>query len=128
MPITDTSVFLTRSGGLASFSNFVTRRLKNHSHDISVALAILLLKKKNTHQNEAAYIIIIHFRVFFIFKKLPTGLNENLREEDNLSTMDNWPVPNVSFVRRFYCNGDKFNRRKSMRAADGKLIINELGP
>ena len=25
-------------------------------------------------------------------------------------------------------NGDKFYRRKSMRAADEKLIINELGP
>ena len=41
--------------------------------------------------------------LFFIFKKFPIGLNENLREEDNLSTRDNWPVPNVSFVRRFYC-------------------------
>ena len=25
-------------------------------------------------------------------------------------------------------NGDKLHRRKSMRAADEKLIINELGP
>ena len=41
--------------------------------------------------------------LFFIFKKFPIGLKENLREEDNLSTGDNWPVPNVSFVRRFYC-------------------------
>ena len=42
--------------------------------------------------------------LFFIFKKFPIGLKENLREEDNLSTRDNWPVPNVSFVRRFYCS------------------------
>ena len=35
--------------------------------------------------------------------KFPIDLKENLREEDNLSTRDNWPVPNVSFVRRFYC-------------------------
>ena len=39
----------------------------------------------------------------FVFKDFPIGLNENLREEDNLSTRDKWPVPNVSFVRRFYC-------------------------
>ena len=30
-------------------------------------------------------------------------LKENLREEDSLSTRDNWPVPTVSFVQRFYC-------------------------
>ena len=41
--------------------------------------------------------------IFFIFKKFPIGIKENLQEEDNLSTRDNWPVPNVSFVRRFYC-------------------------
>ena len=35
--------------------------------------------------------------------KFPLALKENLREEDNLSTGDNWPVPNVSFVWRFYC-------------------------
>ena len=31
--------------------------------------------------------------------------DKNLREdlEDNHSTRDNWPVPNASFVRRFYC-------------------------
>ena len=40
---------------------------------------------------------------FSSLKKFPIGLNENLREEDNLSTKDNWPVPNVSFVQRFYC-------------------------
>ena len=38
-----------------------------------------------------------------ILKKFPIGLEENLREEDNLSTRDNWPVPKVSFVWRFYC-------------------------
>ena len=75
--------------------------VSHHSHDISVALAILLLKKK--HQNEAECIIIIHLKVIFIFKKFPIGLKENLREEDNLSTRDNWPVPKVSFVRWFYC-------------------------
>ena len=34
----------------------------HHSHDISVALAILLLKN---HQNEVEYIITIHLRVIF---------------------------------------------------------------
>ena len=33
-----------------------------HSHDIGVALAMLLLKN---HQKEAEYIIIIHLRVIF---------------------------------------------------------------
>ena len=37
------------------------------------------------------------------FKDFPIRLKGNLREEDNLSTRDKWPVPNVSFVRRFYC-------------------------
>ena len=41
--------------------------------------------------------------LFSIFKKVPIGLKENLREEDNFSTRDNWPVPNVSFAQRFYC-------------------------
>ena len=45
----------------------------------------------------------MQLRVIFIFKKFPIGVKENLREEDNLSTRDNWPAPNVSFVRRFYC-------------------------
>ena len=36
--------------------------VSHHSHDVSVALAILLLKN---HQNEAEYIIIIHLRVIF---------------------------------------------------------------
>ena len=39
--------------------------------------------------------------LFFVFKKFPIGLKQNLREEDNLSTRDTGPVPNVSFVRRF---------------------------
>ena len=71
--------------------------VSHHSHDISVALAIMLLKK---HQNAAEYIDMGNFSYF---KKLPIGLKENLQEEDNLSTRDNQPVPNVSFVRRFYC-------------------------
>ena len=50
MPITDTSVFRTAAV------------VSHNSHDISVALAILLLKK---HQNEAECIIIIHLRVIF---------------------------------------------------------------
>ena len=32
-----------------------------------------------------------------MYKKFPT---ENVPEEDNLPTRDNWPVPNVSFA---YC-------------------------
>ena len=31
-------------------------------------------------------------------KDFAIGLKENLREEDNLSTKDKWPIPNVSFV------------------------------
>ena len=68
--------------------------VSHHSH---VALAILLLKKPSKLSR------IIQLRVISIFKKFPIGLKQNLREEDNLSTRDNQPVPNVSFVRRFYC-------------------------
>ena len=32
------------------------------------------------------------------------GLKEILREEDNLSTKDNWPLPNLFFLWKFYCN------------------------
>ena len=38
-----------------------------------------------------------------MFKQFLIGLKQNLREEDNLSTRDKWPVPKVSSVRRFYC-------------------------
>ena len=59
------------------------------------------------HQIEAEYepeyIIIIHLSVIFVFKQFLIGLKQNLREEDNLSTRDKWPVPKVSSVRRFYC-------------------------
>ena len=37
------------------------------------------------------------------FTNFPICLRENPCEEDNLSTRDKCPVPNVSFVRRFYC-------------------------
>ena len=34
----------------------------------------------------------------------PTGsILSAYDREDNLSARDNWPVPNLSFVRRFYC-------------------------
>ena len=56
---------------------------------ISILLMIVAIEKP--HQNEAEYIIIIQLSVIL---KFPIGLNENLREE---------AVPNVSFVRRFYC-------------------------
>ena len=42
--------------------------------------------------------------IIFVFKQFLIGLKQNLREEDNLSTRDKWPVPKVSFVRRFYCS------------------------
>ena len=54
MPITDISVFRTRSGGPL---------YKHHSHDSRVPLAVLLLKKPN--QSESEYIIIIHLSVIF---------------------------------------------------------------
>ena len=60
-----------------------------------------------SHRNEAEYIKIVDFTDckchFFVFRKFPLGLKQNLWEEDNLSTRDKWPVPNVSSVRRFYC-------------------------
>ena len=34
----------------------------------------------------------------------------------------------TSLVYHIKNNGDEFYRRKSMRAADEKLVINELGP
>ena len=37
-------------------------------------------------------------------------------------------VNSSNFVCENKNNGDKFYRRKSMRAADEKLIINKLGP
>ena len=58
------------------------------------------------------------FKFSFVFNDFPIGLKENLREEDNLSTRDNWPVPKVSFVRRFYCNS---LRRKRGAAARRRL-------
>ena len=38
-----------------------------------------------------------------MFKQFLIALKQNVREEDNLSTRDKWPVPKVSSVRRFYC-------------------------
>ena len=38
------------------------------------------------------------------FKGISLGSCINLREEDNLSTRDKWPVPKVSSLQRFYCN------------------------
>ena len=52
--------------------------------------------------------------------KFPIYLKENLREEDNFSTRDNWPVPNVSFVRRFYCI--------AIQTTKQFLYINPLNP
>ena len=42
-----------------------------------------------------------------MFKQFLIALKQNLREEDNLSTKDKWPVPKVSSVRRFYCIADE---------------------
>ena len=64
----------------------------------SVALAILQLK---THQSQniwTEYIIIMALCFLVFFRAL-----QNLREEVNLSTRDKSPIPNVSFVWRFYC-------------------------
>ena len=41
--------------------------------------------------------IYICYVIFFIFKDFPIRLKENLQEEDNLSTSEKWPIPNVSF-------------------------------
>ena len=53
-----------------------------------------------------------------MFKQFLIGLKQNLREEDNLSTRDKWPVPKVSSVRRFYC--------KSGGSLGNEAIICEL--
>ena len=47
--------------------------------------------------------IYICYVIFFIFKDFPIRLKENLQEEDNLSTSEKWPIPNVSFVWKVYC-------------------------
>ena len=63
---------------------------------------------------------------FFAFKKLPIGLKQTPQEEDNLSTRDKWSIPNVSFVRRFYCTNFKhmlcWNLDQTRNAA-----LNQLG-
>ena len=46
----------------------------------------------------------VHLKVLFHLQEFSNRFKANLWEEDNLSTTDNWPVPNVSFVRRFYCS------------------------
>ena len=56
--------------------------------------------RMKTHAQNIFNITFKAFKFFFVFKHFPIGLKENLRDEDNLSTMD---LPNVSFVQRFYC-------------------------
>ena len=62
---------------------------------------------RNKPSKWAHYIKIAHLTDykchFFVFRKFAIGLQQNLREEDNLSTKDKGPAPNVSFVRMFYC-------------------------
>ena len=64
-------------------------------------LAVLLLPSCywRNHQIEAEYepeyIIIKTSSVIFVFKQFLIGLKQNLREEDNLSIRDKWPVPKV---------------------------------
>ena len=38
----------------------------------------------------------------FISEDFPVGLKQNLWEDDNLPTRGKLPIPNVSFVQRFY--------------------------
>ena len=72
-------------------------------------LVVLFLPSsyRRSHQIEAEdepeYIIIKTSSVIFVFKQFLIVLKQNLREEDNLSTRDKWPVPKVSSVQRFYC-------------------------
>ena len=66
---------------------------------ISITLMIVVLLLPSCYwQNGAEYIIIIHLIKGFSFQHF-----QNLWE-DNLSTRDNWPVPNVSFTWRFCCS------------------------
>ena len=72
-------------------------------------LVVLFLPSsyRRSHQIEAEdepeYIIIKTSSVIFVFKQFLIVLKQNLREEDNLSTRDKWPVPKMSSVQRFYC-------------------------
>ena len=59
--------------------------------------------EKSIKMKQNKYIFKTSSVIFLPLKRFPRGFKENLREEDNLSTRDNWPVPNVSFLRRFYC-------------------------
>ena len=51
---------------------------------------------------------INNFIVVYIEDTIIFG--DNLRDRDNLSTMDKRPVPNVSVIRRFHCNGDLYRQ------------------
>ena len=66
----------------------------------SVVLTILLLKKRSNWSRIWTRIYSFERLQVYLF----LCLKQNLREEDNLSTRDNWPVPKVSSVRRFYCS------------------------
>ena len=48
-------------------------------------------------------IIIVIYSNSMSFRGISLGSGINLREEDNLSTTDKWPVPKVSSLQMFYC-------------------------
>ena len=103
MPITDTSVFQTCSGGPFHCSRkWVTNNnqmfIIASFYILPVYASIVLLLPScywTSHQNEAEYIKIVHstdYKFFFVFRKFPMGLKQNLREEDNLSTKGPSPM------------------------------------
>ena len=117
--ITDTSVFRTRSAAVVLATVLATNNIRVFTiyviiasfyifYASSVALTILLLKKPSNWSRIWTRIYYNNtFKrlpsVIFVFKQFLIGLKQNLREEDNLSTRDKWPVPKVSSFRRFYC-------------------------
>ena len=118
--ITDTSVFRTRSAAVVLATVLATNNIRVFTiyviiasfyifYASSVALTILLLKKPSNWSKIWTRIYYNNtFKrlpsVIFVFKQFLIGLKQNLREEDNLSTRDKWPVPKVSSFRRFYCS------------------------
>ena len=70
------------------------------SHHSRMTLVLLLPSSYWIKPSKWSRIYNNTFKGYF---EIPIGLKENLQEEDNLSTRNNWPVPKVSFVPRFYC-------------------------
>ena len=112
MPITDTSLYSEYAAVVLStvLTNEWLRTVRclfcycDHNCNHSTFLCKwycsynLTIEKKAQNIWTEYTILSVSDSCFRTFQK------ENLREEDNLSTRDKGPVPNVSFVQRFYCS------------------------